>query len=350
MLVEQGAGSAAVPGSLAARVRSPVALDALLGRVSTAPDLTTALSRRARLDAGESIITPNGEWLGRNWVRVTRRTDASQGVLAREKELRRTQHSLAELGERINALEAQAGEQTSRLQASESQREQHLESLAQAHRAAAAQEAKLSELHARHPRFTDFLEGPGDIVRMTHKPAEETVTHEALELGHLLIVARGHEHKHPDGNVGGMLAYPLDVAFDLRLRNRRCGRKVDCTAAGRTTHGFDFHAVHDRYDFAHRSGAAGAGNQRGGDDRRRAALRRVVAQARAGRAGDADRPRLRGRHVGAGERLAAADPVNAAMQRDLWMSDWKIAELLERSGNGEARSYWRQTPYSTVAA
>ena len=59
----------------------------LLGGVYAAEDLTEALTLRAQLAAHESVITRDGLWLGSNWLRVARDTDASAGVIARKQEL-----------------------------------------------------------------------------------------------------------------------------------------------------------------------------------------------------------------------------------------------------------------------
>jgi hypothetical protein len=42
------------------------------------------------------------------------------------------------------------------------------------------------------------------------------------------------------------------------------------------------------------------------------------------------------------ERLAADDPSNATWQRDLWVSYWRQADMLERSGEKEAIDWWRR--------
>jgi hypothetical protein len=42
------------------------------------------------------------------------------------------------------------------------------------------------------------------------------------------------------------------------------------------------------------------------------------------------------------ERLAAADPSNAGWQRDLWVSCWRIADVLEKSGDPSAIQFWRR--------
>ena len=79
-------GDAAPPEGLAARVRAPWPLAALLG-IDTAATLTEALARRAELRDGEALVTPDGVLCGRRWLRLAR--EGSDGVLAREREIRR---------------------------------------------------------------------------------------------------------------------------------------------------------------------------------------------------------------------------------------------------------------------
>ena len=42
------------------------------------------------------------------------------------------------------------------------------------------------------------------------------------------------------------------------------------------------------------------------------------------------------------ERLAAADPSNAGWQRDLFVIYWRMADMAEKSGQGNARDWWRK--------
>ena len=106
-LVAKTASAAAVAGTLAAHVRGPAAIMALLARVRTADSIHSAGDIAARLVEGESVITADGEWLGRGFARVARAQGAQVGVLAREKEI-------VALGSRIDelesAIEAHAGE------------------------------------------------------------------------------------------------------------------------------------------------------------------------------------------------------------------------------------------------
>ncbi|HNR92796.1 MAG TPA: chromosome segregation protein SMC, partial [Dokdonella sp.] len=87
-------------GTLAAHARGPVAVMALLARVRTADSIQAARETAARLGDGDSVITADGEWLGRGFARVARAQGAQVGVLAREKEI-------VALGQRIDQLEAE---------------------------------------------------------------------------------------------------------------------------------------------------------------------------------------------------------------------------------------------------
>ncbi len=86
--------------SLLGKVKAPWALDNLLGSIRTAESLPLALDQRSGLSAGQSIITPEGIWVGQNWMRLSREEGETTGVLGREEEIRH-------LSERIELLEGQ---------------------------------------------------------------------------------------------------------------------------------------------------------------------------------------------------------------------------------------------------
>jgi len=85
--------------SLAARVRGPAAARALLARVRTCDSLADA--RAITPAAGESLVAPEGEWLGPGFVRVQRGAGAQVGVIAREREIRELAARLGELEREI---------------------------------------------------------------------------------------------------------------------------------------------------------------------------------------------------------------------------------------------------------
>ena len=117
-LLESPSSAAARPipaGALAAKVQAPWPLTGLLAGVHTAADLTEALARRAGLQKGETLATPDGAWCGRHWLRIGRGGD--DGVLAREREIRDLEAALTKdataldrLTEQVEQLRTQQGE------------------------------------------------------------------------------------------------------------------------------------------------------------------------------------------------------------------------------------------------
>ncbi|MBK6728657.1 MAG: chromosome segregation protein SMC [Xanthomonadales bacterium] len=96
-------GAASGDDRLSARVQGPAAAIAQLDRVRVADSLAAAKQIAAGLGLGDSVVTPEGEWLGRDWLRVAKGSQAGSGVLARERELQT-------LGESIQTLDAQIEE------------------------------------------------------------------------------------------------------------------------------------------------------------------------------------------------------------------------------------------------
>ena len=99
-LIEKGAAARGTGRTLAAHVSGPPAVLARLAGVLTADSLAVALRERARLADGQSLMTRSGEWVGRDWLRVSRGADPREGVIAREQRLAglRTAAATAEQG------------------------------------------------------------------------------------------------------------------------------------------------------------------------------------------------------------------------------------------------------------
>ncbi len=93
-------------GSLAGRVKGPDAVIAWLNPVDTADSLEQAWSARDRMGDGDSAITPAGEWIGRDWVRIARGQAEHDSMLARENMIA----ALAEDVEKLSADEASLSE------------------------------------------------------------------------------------------------------------------------------------------------------------------------------------------------------------------------------------------------
>ena len=76
----------------------------LLAGIFTCESLNKALGLRASLEPHESIITPEGIWLSRSWLRVNRSADNSSGVLERQQELEELTVKLEQLEQSLEQL------------------------------------------------------------------------------------------------------------------------------------------------------------------------------------------------------------------------------------------------------
>ncbi len=110
-LLSPAKGGARVAGSLLDKVEASVDLAPWLGKVKPVNTLDDALTLRAQLGEGESLISRDGYWVGRHFLRVRRASEAESGVLARGQEIERLglerderETNLASLDERLQAL------------------------------------------------------------------------------------------------------------------------------------------------------------------------------------------------------------------------------------------------------
>ncbi len=98
-----GAGS---QNTLAGRVSgAPASVAALLSRVRTVSSLTEALALRGDLEDGYSVVTPNGEWLGRDFFQVHRLSASDKSVVQRESDIRELQDRVASAEAALTAAE-----------------------------------------------------------------------------------------------------------------------------------------------------------------------------------------------------------------------------------------------------
>ena len=124
--VESNPGDA-TGATLASKVsRAPAAVVEILRTVRVADSLDKALAVRDRLEelgADGSVITQEGVWLSRNWLRVRRDTDSSAGVLGRQHEMRRLKEEIRELQARHESAQRLASDGRTRLAQLEERRE-----------------------------------------------------------------------------------------------------------------------------------------------------------------------------------------------------------------------------------
>ncbi|SQF99594.1 SMC protein, N-terminal:structural maintenance of chromosome protein SMC, C-terminal:SMCs flexible hinge [Paucimonas lemoignei] len=117
-LVTAGRDAERIPGSLLDKVDSALDLSGWLGQVLPVETLDDALAQRSRLNAGQSLISRDGYWVGRHFLRVRRASEAQSGVLARGQELQQLglerderEATLATLEEQLLTLREQQSRQ-----------------------------------------------------------------------------------------------------------------------------------------------------------------------------------------------------------------------------------------------
>ena len=88
-------------------VTADAAIAAWLKPIRLAEDLNDAINIAAQLGDNESVITRDGIWLGRNWVRVSQKVDETAGVVRRQRELEALDREVAGVNASVVELEAE---------------------------------------------------------------------------------------------------------------------------------------------------------------------------------------------------------------------------------------------------
>ncbi len=174
LLSHRGTGAEQAMNRLLARVsNAPPAATHLLASVVVAEDLGQAMQLRDRLGPEESVITREGIWIGRDWVRVSRGDETRAGMLAREEEMRRLQSDIrdrkAEASEAETALDAARAEVTTL----ETRRRELRETAAEANRQAAAAAAAVENASVRLSEGEQRLQSNTSALQETEQEAGE---------------------------------------------------------------------------------------------------------------------------------------------------------------------------------
>ncbi len=133
-------------GYLLAEVTNAGPAAEMLAKVRTAASLDEAMALRARLGQGESVITPEGVWMSRNWLRVSSRDAETGGVLAREQEMRELEGTIRSLEVRLEGLTGKQGSIKTDIGRYENERKQLHDAQTTAGKEHAAAAARLAAL------------------------------------------------------------------------------------------------------------------------------------------------------------------------------------------------------------
>jgi chromosome segregation protein len=136
-------------GRLLARVQGPAAISAMLTGIIAVDTLPEALDKRRTLLSGESVITRDGVWIGRDWLRVSRDKDVHAGVIEREKEMRALRDVVADAERQRNASQADLVDSRAKLAEHEQRRDTLQADVNRLHRVASDANAQMSALRTK---------------------------------------------------------------------------------------------------------------------------------------------------------------------------------------------------------
>jgi len=144
------ANSAAIQAdSLESKIKAPWKLTSLLQGVLVADNLQQALSMRGNLQDGESVVTSDGIWLGKNWLRVARDKDEKAGILQREQILKTLTTQTNELQASVQQTQQQLEAEREQLASVEMDRDSNQSTINQLSRQRANRQSDLSAGQAR---------------------------------------------------------------------------------------------------------------------------------------------------------------------------------------------------------
>ena len=185
--------------SLASKIRSSLNLGSLLAGIRVVDSTRDAMAKRASLSSGESLVTPEGVWIGSNWIRFGRPQGSAQGILEREEEIRELTAEQEEIGKQVEQLAQSVETYRNRLREAEHGQEELQQSFNSQARQLADVRSQLSGKRTRAEHMKNRLEAleqeGHDLERQAlsgRESAEESrrKLHEALEVIETLGAAR----------------------------------------------------------------------------------------------------------------------------------------------------------------
>lgn len=163
--------------TLLSKITSKWSLDSLLSGIYVATDLNDALTLSKTLQPHESVITPEGIWLGPTWLRIWREEKPEAGIFQREQELKQLTKQIQETEVTKNSLEKEIHETQDKIRLLESKRDELQKNANQAHARMTGiqahqkvQQQRLVELQSRSSHIQKEQE---DIIRQLEQTQQE---------------------------------------------------------------------------------------------------------------------------------------------------------------------------------
>ncbi|WP_331347065.1 chromosome segregation protein SMC [Cellvibrio sp. UBA7661] len=162
---------------LSSKVTATWDVKGLLAGIYIVDDLSAALSLRKQLSANESVITRDGIWISPHWVRVTRDTDASSGVIARRQELEELSASIADAEQEIELLSEQLEEGRTAIKRLEQDRENLRRDVDEQNRKHGELRSQLSAKQVRIEQMNMRRERADNEIREAREQMEQEAEH-----------------------------------------------------------------------------------------------------------------------------------------------------------------------------
>lgn len=162
---------------LSEKVSAPWDVNGVLAGIYIAEDLNSALVLRKQLSANESVITRDGIWLSPHWVRVTRDTDASSGVIARRQELEELSAQLTDVEEQVELLNLQLEEGRATIKRLEQDRETLRREVDEQNRKYGELRSQLSAKQVRVEQINMRRERAENEIREAREQMEQEAEH-----------------------------------------------------------------------------------------------------------------------------------------------------------------------------
>ena len=224
MLNSTGPAPEAMPGSLLERVSRAGSAAGILGRVQTAETLAAALMIRDRLGPDESVITPDGIWLGQGWIRINRGQYEAGGLISREQDIRELRDQVRDYEQQVIRIEKDRRDARKRLQELESNRAETNRQHNQASGSLAEASTLLSGLRQELTRAKDrllLLQNDGQQVRDEIETLRANILESRAKLAHAAEGIERTDRRRPELELQrDELQNELETAKEFARRDR----------------------------------------------------------------------------------------------------------------------------------
>jgi len=231
MLVNAGAEPIDSSGTLLQKVEHAGSAAALLGAVLTADSLEDALRVQQRLQPGQSVVSPDGAWLGVGWVRISRSQREDSGLLTREQDIRELRDQVRDWEQKVLRLETDRGTARERLGAIEARRVDINQKLTEANRRFGEAETVHTALRQEFDRMKDrvaSLSREGQTIRDELESMQEALRESSAKLAHATSALERLETRQPELEAQReQLIGEIEVARDLAGTERANAARIN---------------------------------------------------------------------------------------------------------------------------